>query len=408
MTPATNSAPPAIGLAHPAPFPASGKSSVPIKIVHVLHSFEVGGLENGVVNLMNNLDGERYAHVVCCITRSGRLAGRLTRQNIQIIEMGKKEGSNFALPFRLARLFSKLRPQIVHTRNWGALDGIAGAWLAGVPTMVHSEHGLTMSEVNQNNRRRLLVRRALLSLVDHIVIVSGAQRPWLEQTIGIPRRKITRICNGVSLDRFSSGRSREKARADLHLQRTDFVIGTVGRLDPIKDQGSLIRALSALAASYPHTRLLIAGSGPSRGELGELTSRLGLTDKVHFLGERDDIPGLLPSMDVFVLPSLSEGISNTILEAMASGLPVLATAVGGNTELIVDGETGILIPKQDLGALTRALEIYLNNPPLAVCHGKAGQLRAREHFSLAKMVSAYDFLYSSLALGKTRLLRSAL
>jgi len=177
-------------------------------------------------------------------------------------------------------------------------------------------------------------------------------------------------------------------------------VGTVGRLDPVKDQAGLVRAFAALDHTNRDPRLVLVGDGPSRDELGGLTRDLGLQARVHLLGERRDISTVLASLDVFVLPSIAEGISNTVLEAMASALPVVATSVGGSPELIEDGVTGRLVPRMDPGALAAGIEGYLDDPHLRALHGKAARQRVVDHFSLDRMTQAYTTLYSGLLAGQ--------
>ncbi|MCI0621685.1 MAG: TIGR03088 family PEP-CTERM/XrtA system glycosyltransferase [Acidobacteria bacterium] len=370
----------------------------PVKIVHVLHSFDVGGLENGVVNLINHLDEEKYAHVVCCLTRAGRLVGRLQRKDVEIIELGKTGGHDWRLPLRLARLFKSLQPQIVHTRNWGTIDGIPAAWLSKVPVIVHGEHGRTMTEVNGDHFKRTLLRRALAPLVDRFVTVSAELANWLREEVRVHPAKIRRICNGVDLKRFSEAVDKSRIRGELGLDLDAFVVGTVGRLDPIKDQGALVEATAWLSPRFPLLRLVIVGNGPCYDHLDQLRKRLGLEKQVLLLGEQDDVPRLMQSFDVFALPSLFEGISNTLLEAMASGLPVIATRVGGNVELVEDQITGMLIAKQDLPVFVACLEAYLSNHGLVKLHSKAARHRAEKRFGLTRMIDDYDRLYSELRL----------
>lgn len=370
----------------------------PIKIVHVLHSFDVGGLENGVVNLINHLDWEKYNHIICCVTKSGRLADRIKRKDVEIIEMGKTAGRDLSLPFRLAGLFRRVKPDLVHTRNWGTIDGIVGGWLSHVPFMVHGEHGRTMLEINGTNHRRKIIRQLLSPLVDYFITVSQELCGWLKNCIGIDEHKIITIYNGVDLNKFRAVPDKNIVRDQLGLQQGEFLIGTVGRLDPVKDHASLIHALANLIPKYPALKVLVVGNGPCDGQLRELTRMLGLSNHVIFLGERENVLPILQSIDIFVLPSISEGMSNTILEAMAVGLPVIATRVGGNPELVIDCGTGILIPSQDVSAMSGAIQFYLMQPSMIYQHGVAARRRVEQEFSLDKMVRAYDRFYTGLAL----------
>jgi len=292
----------------------------------------------------------------------------------------------------MARLFRAYRPDVVHTRNWTCIDAIIGARLARVPVVIHGEHGREASDPEGRNAFRRRVRRLLSPLVTEFVTVSRDLARWLTSDVGILPAKITQIYNGVDTDRFSPG-NRHEARESLGLPRGPIVMGTVGRLDPVKDHRGLIEAFHGLAGRQD-TQLLIVGDGPCRPELERLTGELGLRGRVRLLGERDDINVILRALDVFILPSLGEGISNAILEAMATGLPVVATRVGGNSELVDDGVSGFLVPSRSTGSLAAALQRYVDDPALIRRHGDGGRIRTLKQFSLSRMFAAYDALYS--------------
>lgn len=379
--------------------PVAEPMSERIIIMHVVHSLDIGGLENGVVNLINNLNHELFEHKLCCIKRSGPLAERISRPGIEIIEMRSGEGNQLTLPFRLARLFREKRPDIVHTRNWGTVDAIIGAKLAGTRTIIHGEHGREYHDIEGKNARRNLIRRMLSYLVDRYIVVSDELKLWLIEKVGVPARKVTKIVNGVDVEKFND-RDKRAARRRFGYGDGLKIIGTVGRLDPVKGQRYLIAAFAELQRRHPNALLLIVGDGPCRSELETLAGSLSIGHKILFTGERQDIPDLLKAMDLFVLPSLAEGISNTILEAMATGLPVVATRVGGNPELVADGLTGLLVPKGDSGALASAIAQYLLSPDLMKRHGTAARERAISRFALSGMIDAYQKLYLSTARGK--------
>jgi glycosyltransferase involved in cell wall biosynthesis len=217
---------------------------------------------------------------------------------------------------------------------------------------------------------------------------------WLRNVIGIPADRILQIYNGIDGRRFAPG----ETEPEVGSRPGKFIIGTVGRLDPIKNHKSLMRALKELIARQPVGRarmieLVIVGDGPLSKDLKDYALELGVADCVRFAGPSDNVPAQMRSFDVFVLPSMNEGISNTILEAMASGLPVLATRVGGNPELVLEDQTGTLVPSGDDGALTSALEEYLRDEGLRKKHGTAGRRRALDSFSLNSMVTRYCQLY---------------
>lgn len=379
-----------------APFKADREDLAPSslnarpRIVHVIPTLRLGGLESVVVQLTERLLSV-FEQTVVSPSHDGPLRARFS-EDVRVVAMAERHGPDYWNAVRMARLFRTLRPQIVHSRNWSCVDAIVGARLAGVPVVIHGEHGREAADPNGRNVLRRRVRRLLGPLVTQFVTVSQDLAHWLIEDVGIPAVKVTPICNGVDIGRFGGG-NRDAARRELGIRPGTFAIGTVARLDPVKDQAGLVAAFARIVED-PRVLLVIAGDGPCRAEIARAVADLGLEERVRLLGERADVPSVLSAFDVFVLPSLGEGISNTILEAMSTGLPVVATRVGGNPELVVKGSTGLLVPPGDRAALAGALKSYLDNPALAMEHGQAGQARARAHFSIDRMVAAYHGLYA--------------
>lgn len=356
----------------------------------------MGGLENGVVNLINNSDPDIFSHELCCITRSGNAEKRLKR-HIDIYEMHKQEGNDWRMIPRLFSLIKERRPDIVHTRNWGAVDAILAAKLAGVSNVIHGEHGWNMDDPRGQNLKRCMVRKLLSGGVDRFVAVSEDIKNWMVNSVGIKGSKVVKILNGVDTDKFCPG-NKEDARMKLGFLNDEVIIGTVGRLDPVKDQGLLLHAFARLNHGQSNLRLIVVGDGPERKDLESLKDTLPCRDHILFLGERNDVDNVLKTFDLFVLPSRNEGISNTILEAMATGIPVIATAVGGNPELVQDGHTGLLIPPSDCDALTNALNFYIaQRPDMITLYGYNGREKTIRDFSLNRMVKKYEGLYIKLA-----------
>lgn len=379
-----------------------GLATEPPLLVHVLYRFAVGGLENGVVNLINRLPAERYRHAIVCVTEHDpAFAQRLQRPDVAIYELRKRPGQDPAVWWRLFKLLRRLKPALVHTRNLSALEGQVAAFCAGVPARVHSEHGYDVSDPDGSRRGYQRLRRGLSLFAQRIIPLSRDLERYLAERVGIPARKLTQLYNGVDDQRFRPGGPRADRAALLPALAPDaFVLGTVGRMQAIKDPANLVRAFAALHGLRPGFRgrlgLVLVGEGPERGECERLVTEAGLADAVCFAGERRDIPELMAALDLFVLPSRAEGISNTILEAMAAGRPVVATAVGGNGELVAEGRTGALVPPQDPEALALALARYLDEPELAERQGRAGRARIEECFSLSAMVRGYDDVYQAL------------
>ncbi len=364
-----------------------------VHIVHVVHSLEVGGTEMGVVNLISALRDD-FRHTVVAMTGAGPLAARLPLE-VALYQLGKQPGKDVKTFTRLIMLLRKLAPEVVHTRSWAAMDAVVAARLSRVPVVVHGEHGREAMDPHGLNRRRNRVRRLLTPFIDRFVTVSCDLGRWLDMTVGVPPRKILTIHNGVDTCRFS-GDHREAGRRALKLAPETVAVGTVGRLDPVKGQHGLLEGFAGVDAELAPTALVVVGDGPCRSALAGRARQRDLLGRVHLLGERADIPILLGGLDVYVLPSIAEGISNTILEAMATGLPVIATRTGGNPELVEDGATGMLVPVGDSAMLTAALTTYLRRPDLRAAHGTAGRQRAVESFALERMTRRYRDLYCEL------------
>jgi sugar transferase (PEP-CTERM/EpsH1 system associated) len=332
---------------------------------------------------------------------SGPLEAQL-RADVPVFSLNKGEHQRMRLAaLRLARLFLGLGADIVHSRNWPAVDAIPAATMVRVPVRIHNEEGWEVEDPEGVSRRRNIIRRLLAPAVDRFVVVSEDLGRWLNGTVGVPRQKIVLVPNGVDTRRFSSVK-RAEGRAALGLSEDVPVVGAVGRLNPVKDHTTLLWAFAGLAARRPDVMLVIVGDGGLRTRLGELVRGLGLASRVRFLGERSDIPQLLSAFDIFALSSIKEGMSFTILEAMSTGLPIVVTRVGGNAELIEHDVSGTLVPAGDAVALAAGLDRYLEEPGLAAAHGRAARRRAVERFSLDVMLEGYRELYLSLAERRAR------
>jgi L-malate glycosyltransferase len=283
------------------------------------------------------------------------------------------------------------RPHIVHTHAWGTLcEGLVAARLARVPVVVHGEHGTLNMK-----RRNLMVQNWAWRRVDQVLSVSSTLAARMAAEVGFPADGIRTIRNGVDLSRFQQ-RSQSDARQLLGLDPTEFVVGTVGRLVPVKNQAMLLDAAAALQRRNVRVTTVIVGDGPLTQELQSRAAALGIAPSVRLLGERPDVERVLGAFDVFALTSVSEGLSNTIQEAMASGLPVVATRVGGADELVDHDRTGVLVPSNDPIALANALESLLVAPERRLTMARAARTRAQSEFSLDKMVGAYEELYYGL------------
>ena len=374
-----------------------------------MYRFDVGGLENGVVNLINHMPEDAYRHAIIALTEVTDFRERIKRNDVRFIGLQKPAGHLFRLYPRLFRLFRELRPAIVHSRNLAALEVTAPAWVAGVPVRIHGEHGRDVGDLDGSNRKHQWVRRLYNPFVTHFIALSRDLGGYLTDRVGIPARKVTQIYNGVDASRFHPAEGLP-AIAGCPFRRPDhWLVGTVGRMQTVKDQTLLarafIRALELDPSLEDRLRLVMVGEGPLRTEALQLLAQAGVADLAWLPGERHDVPAILRGLDCFVLPSLAEGISNTILEAMASGLPVIATRVGGSPELVVEGRSGELVPVSDAEAMARALVGYATSPERARAAGREGRAEVERRFSMDAMVGAYRGLYDRLlfdALRKNR------
>lgn len=369
-------------------------------IVHVLFRFDVGGLENGVVNLINHMPADSYRHAIMALTDITDFRKRIKRDDVQFISLHKSAGHLFSLYPRLFRLFRELRPAIVHSRNLAALEVTVPAWAAGVPVRIHGEHGRDVGDLDGSNRKYQWVRRAYNPFVSHYIALSCDLESYLTERVGVSEQKVAQIYNGVDASRFRPAEGRPSIEGCPFRRPAHWLIGTVGRMQTVKDQTLLarafIRALELEPSLKARVRLVMVGEGPLRAKARQLLEQAGVADLAWLPGERHDVPDILHGLDCFVLPSLAEGISNTILEAMASGLPVIATRVGGNPELVVQDRTGELVPSGDADAMARTIVAYATRPEQACVAGLAGRAEVERHFSMEAMEEAYRGLYDRL------------
>ena len=356
-----------------------------IKVLHIIYSFGIGGLEKGIAMLINNAS-DQFEHSILCLTESGD-SRYLLKKDVSIIEMNKPPGNSINFIFKLAKKIKELKPDVVHTRNWSGIDGILAARLSGCKTVVHGEHGWGMEDSHGQHPKRKFVRRWLSLLVKEFTAVSKQIEDWLRDDIRV-FKPVTQIYNGVSFVSSVVEQNQGWLHRELKVPETAPLIGTVGRLDPIKDQLGLIEAFSLLRESVHDAQLLIVGDGLLRTEI-ESKKVAG----VHLLGMRNDVPEILQSLDIFALPSLNEGISNTILEAMAAGLPIVATSVGGTPELIEHESNGLLVESGDYFNLAEAMKRYLESADLRNLHGRESQRIIEEKFSIKAMVLGYENIW---------------
>ena len=365
-------------------------------IAHVIFRLDYGGLENGLMNIVNGLPPDEFSHAIIALEDVRDFKQRIRRPDVRVFPLGKRPGKDPAAYLRLYRLLRRLRPAVAHTRNLGTIEGAIVARLAGVPARVHSEHGWDQDDPHGANRKYRLMRRLVSPTINRFIAVSQEIEHWLCDAVRIRREKVTRICNGVDTVRFHpASDGADRAPVADRFSPGSIVVGSVTRFNAIKDPLNLVRAFIAARhdAAGSRLRLVMAGDGPLRAAALELLSGAGQADAAWLPGSRDDVPQLLRALDVFVLGSLREGISNTVLEAMATGLPTVASATGGNLELIEDGRTGRLVQPGASEELAKVLLDYARNDSLRRVHGDAARARVEREFSLERMLSDYAAIY---------------
>ncbi|GAA5160661.1 glycosyltransferase [Viridibacterium curvum] len=367
-------------------------------MAHVVYSFKAGGLENVIVQLINRLPTDRFRHVVIALTEcSAEFAQRVTVPGVEFISLHKPPGQIFRLYPRLWRLLRQQRPAVLHTCNLAALEVTPVAWAAGVPLRVHAEHGWIVADPDGRNPRFRLLRRVFKPFVSHFIAVSRQLQDYLTGPIGVAPGRVSLLANGVDTDAFRPRAADEALPAGWPFGREHWVLGTVGRLDPVKNQKLLLDALAMIRGGSTELgarlRLVIVGEGGERAALEARIAELGLQEVVWLPGSRSDVAQLLRAMDCFALPSIAEGTSCTLQEAMASGLPIIATSVGGNPDLLTPDTCGLLVPSGDVAGLADAVrQVFSAQGEAQGMPARARQSALSRH-SLAGMIAAYEKLF---------------
>ena len=366
-------------------------------VLHLVYRFDTGGLENGVVNLVNHMPQESYRHAIVALTEVTEFRRRVRREDVTFVALNKPPGHAISLYPRLYRLFREMRPAIVHTRNLAALEASVPAWAARVPVRIHGEHGREGDDLDGLSRKYRLLRRAYRPFVNHYVALSRDLAGYLAASVGVGQDRCSQIYNGVDSVRFHPADSNVSIPGCPFSVPEHWIVGSVGRMQPVKDPlllaQAFVQALRAQPALSSRLRLVMVGAGPLHGEVQALLTSAGLEALCWLPGERADVPEVMRGLSCFVLPSQSEGVSNTILEAMASGLAIIATDVGGNAELVANKQTGELVPARNVQALAGAIVRLAEQPEQAKVWGDAGRVDVERRFSLESMVASYQSLY---------------
>jgi len=374
----------------------------PPLVAHIIYALGTGGLENGLVNIINRTPPQRYRHVIICLTTAHEFSRRITAPNVQIVELHKKDGNDLRMYWRLWKCLRQLRPAIIHSRNLAALDAqVLGMFLPGVK-QVHGEHGRDIYDLDGSNWKYRSLRKFMRLFIDRYIAVSQDLEQWLLDSIGTRPERLSQIYNGVDQSSFKplSGDRADILPPGFLPSAFAIVLGTVGRLVEVKDQAMILKAVDVLLRDEPalgaKLRVVLVGDGPLREQLLQLAGELNLKDIVWMAGDRDDVPELLQAMDIFLLPSLAEGISNTVLEAMSTGLPVVATDTGGTPELIEHGVNGYLVPVGDFEALALSIRSMTDSPDVLARMGEQALASIHERFDWDRTVEQYLKAYDDL------------
>lgn len=366
-----------------------------LKIGFINYSLNVGGIETLILEICKRIDRHSFEPYIFVFEKDGKLKEEYLKARVKVVEVPKRAEFDWFLPFRLSGALKKYNIDMAHTHNpsnW--LYGGLAAKIAGIP-LIHTEH--TTADYNGWHVKRWnLIERLLSRITARITTVSGSARDYMVKSCAIDPSRIEVIHNAIKPGEFDIEADTLKIRESLSVAHDAVLFGNIARFYENKDHRTLLYAFKAVLDKNKNAYLLLAGDGPTYEDIKKLAVELEIAGNVRFLGNRRDIPQLLRAIDIFVLSSKREGLPIVILEAMASGLPVIATDVDGNKEAVVDGKTGILVHPAAWQALADAMNGLIDNRAAARAMGLAGKDRILSEFTFEKMIARYESIYSSL------------
>lgn len=377
--------------------------SRPIKVMQLALSLTIGGTEKLVYDIVRRVDKQTVAPIICCLDEFGHFGERLQAEGFQVYTLSRTPGIDWQMIPKLAHIIEQEQVDVIHAQQYSpffyAVLSVLYYRIAlrkPAPKLLYTEHGIFYPY--RRKFKHVLLNPILCQFADEIVAISKSLKANMVKYENFPERRIEVVYNGIELDRFAHVSVDSAAkRASLGLPPQAQVIGIVARLNQVKNHPMLLRAFKRIMAQQPDAYLLIIGDGPEEAKLKALAESLQVTDRAWFLGPRSDVAELLQILDVYALSSFSEGTSVSILEAMASGLPVVTTRVGGNPEVVREPETAFLVESDNDEQMAAKLLELLRDPALRGKMGQAGKARAYAEFAQEKMVSAYTAMYQKLA-----------
>jgi len=358
-----------------------------VHVVHCVYSFHVGGLEKIIANSIKGLP-DYYQHTIITLTSASNEFLATLNKDIKVIELNKPSGHSWRVFYDVYQHLKQLNANVFHTYNLASIEYQVCAFLVGVPVRVHAEHGRDLADPDGSNAKYRIIRRCCKPFIHKFVAVSHDLYKWLDKTVGLGPSKVMTILNGVDTDEF---------RAVIRDEDDSILVyGHVARLEGIKNQALMINAYAQACANnqtfLKSTKLVLVGDGGQRKALETLVASFELTLPITFDGVRYDMPSVYQEFDVFVLSSDAEGIPMTMLEAMATELPVVSTSVGGIPE-VLDEHTGYLTPAKDKDALTQSLLRVFERRAELKKMGQCARQTIIERFSQLKMLNEYMKLY---------------
>lgn len=370
-----------------------------IKLTHLVLDMDLGGLQRMISQMVPAMDQDKFDINVVCMNRKGCFADQLQSSGFSVTLLQKNQKrADVWYPIRLAYYLRKHEVDILHMHTGSFIFGALAGKLAFIPATVFTEHGRDLVD----HPVRQAEDRIAVKLVDSIVPVSGNLKDILAERTKALRRKMTTIINGIAAELFAHRPRPQTLVEEFSIPDDCHVIGTVARLDAIKDQLSMIKAFEVVTKRLDNCRLIMVGDGPMRDELETYINSRGLQQQVTITGVRNDVPDFLNLFDLFVLSSLSEGTSISLLEAMASGVPAVVTRVGGNPAIVTHETDGLVVEPSDPGALGKAIIQMLSNPELRQTFSERCVTKVRRNYSIENMARSYSRLYLEILHSKKR------